>query len=64
VIVAIMAIAAEARARPAAARSTRDVLRWSPSQLKNYWNHQTFSGKALPPPVAVDAGGAKVVGIK
>lgn len=68
-------------------RFTRDVLKKSPSQLKNYWNQQIFSGKGLPPPEAdspeevisyvlahpgaigylpvdVDAGGAKVVGIK
>jgi ABC-type phosphate transport system substrate-binding protein len=68
-------------------RFTRDVLKKSPAQLKNYWNQQIFSGKALPPPEAktpeeviayvlanpgavgylpsdVDAGGAKVVGIK
>jgi ABC-type phosphate transport system substrate-binding protein len=68
-------------------RFTKDVLRKTPSQLKNYWNQQIFSGKAMPPPEAaspadviayvlanpgaigylpadVDAGGAKVVGIK
>jgi len=68
-------------------RFTRDVLKKTPAQLKNYWNQQIFSGKAMPPPEAaspqdvieyvlanpgaigylpadVDAGGAKVVGIK
>jgi ABC-type phosphate transport system substrate-binding protein len=31
-------------------RFVQDVLRKSPSQLKNYWNQQIFSGKGVPPP--------------
>jgi ABC-type phosphate transport system substrate-binding protein len=30
----------------------QDVLKKSPSQLKNYWNQQIFSGKGVPPPEA------------
>jgi ABC-type phosphate transport system substrate-binding protein len=33
-------------------RFTHDVLKKSPSQLKNYWNQQIFSGKGVPPPEA------------
>jgi hypothetical protein len=31
---------------------TRDVLKKTPAQLKNYWNQQIFSGKGVPPPEA------------
>ncbi|MDB4959076.1 MAG: hypothetical protein JWO36_6645 [Myxococcales bacterium] len=31
---------------------TQDVLKKTPSQLKNYWNQQIFSGKGVPPPEA------------
>jgi ABC-type phosphate transport system substrate-binding protein len=31
---------------------TQGVLRKTPSQLKNYWNQQIFSGKGVPPPEA------------
>ena len=31
-------------------RFTKAVLRKTPSQLKNYWNQQIFSGKGTPPP--------------
>jgi ABC-type phosphate transport system substrate-binding protein len=33
-------------------RFTHDVIRKTPSQLKNYWNQQIFSGKGVPPPEA------------
>jgi ABC-type phosphate transport system substrate-binding protein len=33
-------------------RFTQDILRKTPSQLKNYWNQQVFSGKGVPPPEA------------
>jgi ABC-type phosphate transport system substrate-binding protein len=35
---------------PVRQRFVHDVLRKSPSQLKNYWNQQIFSGKGVPPP--------------
>jgi ABC-type phosphate transport system substrate-binding protein len=40
--------------RPSSVRErfTHEVLRKSPSQLKNYWNQQIFSGKGVPPPAA------------
>jgi ABC-type phosphate transport system substrate-binding protein len=34
------------------ARFAHEVLNKSPSQLKNYWNQQIFSGKGVPPPEA------------
>ena len=34
------------------ARFTEEVLKKTPSQLKNYWNQQIFSGKGVPPPEA------------
>jgi ABC-type phosphate transport system substrate-binding protein len=34
---------------PAHERFTREVLRKSNAQLKNYWNQQIFSGKGVPP---------------
>ncbi len=34
---------------------TQDVLKKTPSQLKNYWNQQIFSGKNVPPPEASSA---------
>src|SRR2546430_1200810 len=33
-------------------RFVQDVLKKTPSQLKNYWNQQIFSGKGVPPPEA------------
>ncbi|CAN5885387.1 hypothetical protein BH11MYX3_BH11MYX3_47410 [soil metagenome] len=36
-------------------RFTQDVIRKTPSQLKNYWNQQIFSGKGVPPPEADSA---------
>lgn len=33
-------------------RFTREVLKKSRSQLKNYWTQQIFSGKGVPPPTA------------
>lgn len=33
-------------------RFGHDVLKKTPSQLKNYWNQQIFSGKGVPPPEA------------
>ncbi len=34
------------------AKFVHDVLKKTPSQLKNYWNQQIFSGKGVPPPEA------------
>jgi ABC-type phosphate transport system substrate-binding protein len=34
---------------PVRERFTHDVLKKTPAQLKNYWNQQIFSGKAVPP---------------
>jgi hypothetical protein len=31
-------------------RFVRDVIGKTPAQLRNYWNQQIFSGKAVPPP--------------
>lgn len=39
-------------ASPTRDRFERDVIRKTPSQLKNYWNQQIFSGKGTPPPEA------------
>jgi hypothetical protein len=36
-------------------RFGHEVLKKSPSQLKNYWNQQIFSGKGVPPPEASSA---------
>jgi ABC-type phosphate transport system substrate-binding protein len=36
--------------RPVRERFTREILRKSPEQLRNYWNQQIFSGKGVPPP--------------
>ena len=36
-------------------RFARAVLKKTPSQLKNYWNQQIFSGKGVPPPEASSA---------
>jgi ABC-type phosphate transport system substrate-binding protein len=36
-------------------RFAHEVLRKTPSQLKNYWNQQIFSGKGVPPPEAASA---------
>lgn len=48
---------------PARARFTKDVLKKTPAQLKNYWTQQVFSGKGVPPPQAgsVDAAIAYVL---
>src|SRR5438132_1481745 len=40
-------------------RFSQDVLKKTPSQLKNYWNQQIFSGKGVPPP-EVDSAAAVV----
>jgi ABC-type phosphate transport system substrate-binding protein len=40
------------RGTDARERFTRDVLKKSPAQLRNYWNQQVFSGKGVPPPEA------------
>lgn len=37
---------------PVRERFTHEVIRKTPAQLKNYWNQQIFSGKAVPPPEA------------
>ncbi|HEY0479152.1 MAG TPA: hypothetical protein VGD37_16655 [Kofleriaceae bacterium] len=37
---------------PVRERFAQDVLRKNPSQLRNYWNQQIFSGKGVPPPEA------------
>ena len=37
---------------PVRERFVQDVLNKTPSQLKNYWNQQIFSGKGTPPPEA------------
>lgn len=41
-------------------RFTQDVIRKTPTQLKNYWNQQIFSGKGVPPPEADSV--AQVIG--
>jgi hypothetical protein len=40
------------RGTAARERFTRDVLKKSSAQLRNYWNQQVFSGKGVPPPEA------------
>jgi len=35
---------------PVRERFTAEVLKKTPSQLKNYWNQRIFSGKGVPPP--------------
>lgn len=41
-----------ARKFPERDRFTREVVRKTPAQLKNYWSQQIFSGKGVPPPEA------------
>jgi ABC-type phosphate transport system substrate-binding protein len=42
---------------PVRDRFGQDVLKKTPSQLKNYWNQQIFSGKGVPPPEAASTDG-------